>query len=297
MRPLYKGLILSGVLLLIFYVVIIGVFVLFGDIGANGISLTSSTIGVIEIKGVITESRNIIEKIIEFRESSRISAIILRIDSPGGAVGPSQEIFTEILRTARTTDKPVVASMGTTCASGGYYIAAACTKIVANPGTLTGSIGVIMEFMNVEGLFKWVGLGNTIIKSVPFKDVGSYSRPMTTKEKELLQAVVDDVHSQFIDAIAQGRGLAREQVAQFADGRLFTGAQALEINLVDELGNFEDAVAVTAKLANLGDNINIYWPKSRKTSYLDLFFDDIGSKVSESIINLISDYKPKLFYK
>ena len=291
LRPITKGFLIGGTMLLLFYFfILIGFFVLDGE----GLSITGASIGVIEVKGVISESRSIIENLIDFRDNSKVKAIIMRIDSPGGSVGPTQEIFTEVRRTILV--KPVVASLGGTCASGGYYIAAACSKIIGNPGTLTGSIGVIMEFLNVEGLFEWIGLRSQTIKSGEFKDMGHYTKRLTLKESRLLQDVVDDVHRQFIEAITVGRKLTREEVDAFADGRVFTGAQAKELKLIDELGNFQDAVQIATNLAGLKSTPEVFWPKKRKIGYLDLFLDELGSKFFEAILNRIGEEKTNLRY-
>ena len=292
MRPLAKGFIIGGITLVVFYLIILFGFFMLGD---GRVSFGGSAVAVVEIRGVVHESRSILEKLIEYRDDSNIRAIIVRIDSPGGSVGPTQEVFTEIRRTLEI--KPVVASLGGTCASGGYYIAAACSFIVANPGTLTGSIGVIMEFINVEGLMEWVGLKSTNIKSGEFKDIGNYARRITPKENKLLQDVVDDVHLQFVDAISMGRNLPREKVVEFADGRLFTGSQALQLNLVDELGNFQDAVRVSAQLAGLDKPLEVYWPKQRKLSYLDLFLDELGGRLAQGILDRLIGNETNFMYR
>jgi len=181
-------------------------------------------IAVVEIKGVITESSEIIEEIRQYQEDEGVKAIVLRIDSPGGGVGPSQEIHREISKVKMK--KKVVTSMGSVAASGGYYIACASDRIVANPGTITGSIGVLMEFTNIEELFKKIGIKGVVLKSGEHKDIGSPFREMTPDEKKIMQEVIDNVHQQFIQAVAEGRKLDREKVAQIADGRIFTGEQA-----------------------------------------------------------------------
>jgi protease IV len=278
MRPMTRGFLIGGAALLVFYLVIVGVAYLFFD---QGIYVGGSAVGVVEVRGMIAESRSVLERLREFRDDSGISAIILRIDSPGGAVGPTQEIYTEVRRTRQF--KPVIASLGGTCASGAYYVAAACTRIVANPGTLTGSIGVIMEFFNVEGLFEWVGLRSTVVKSGQFKDMGSYARTMEPKEAKLLQEVVDNVHVQFVQAVSEGRNLPIEQVAEIADGRIFTGEQAQALSLVDDLGNFHDAVDIAAQEAGLSGTPDVVWPKKRKMSYMDLLFDNIETRISQAL--------------
>jgi len=207
-------------------------------------------IGVIDVTGIISGSQHIVNQVKKFRQDKRIRGIILRIDSPGGSVGPSQEIYDEVLKT-REGGKIIYASMGAMAASGGYYIASAAEKIFANPGTLTGSIGVIMAFTNAKGLMEKIGLQPKIIKAGKYKDIGSPARAMTEKERNLLQSVVDDVHQQFIEAIASGRGISIEEVTTIADGRIFTGRQAHSLNLVDELGGLQ------ASIDQLADKVGI----------------------------------------
>ena len=207
-------------------------------------------IGVIDVTGIISGSQHIVNQVKKFRQDKRIRGIVLRIDSPGGSVGPSQEIYDEVLKT-RESGKTIYASMGAMAASGGYYIASAAEKIFANPGTLTGSIGVIMAFTNAKGLMEKIGLQPKIIKAGNYKDIGSPARDMTKKERNLLQSVVDDVHQQFIEAIASGRGISIEEVTTIADGRIFTGRQAHALNLVDELGGLQ------ATIDQLSDKVGI----------------------------------------
>ena len=176
---------------------------------------------------------------------------------------PSQEIYDAVQRVRNKNNKAVIASMGTVAASGGYYIAAATDRIVANPGTLTGSIGVIMETANVEGLLKKIGVEGIVVKSGKFKDVGSPLRKMTEEEHALLQAVMDDVHKQFIDAVAEGRALEPSTVQALADGRIFTGRQAKEAKLVDELGNLDDAIQLAADLAGIEGEPKVVEPRRR----------------------------------
>ncbi|MFP4037879.1 MAG: signal peptide peptidase SppA, partial [Desulfobacteraceae bacterium] len=193
-------------------------------------------IGVIPVEGVIEDSREILSQIVAFREDDSIRAIILRIDSPGGRVGPSQEIHREILKTNEA--KRVVVSMGDVAASGGYYIACAAERIVANPGTIVGSIGVMMEFLQLQELLEKAGVGLEVLKSGEFKDVGSPHREMTPREREILMELIGDIQDQFVDAVARGRELSSDQVRKIADGRVFSGARAMDMGLVDQLGNF-----------------------------------------------------------
>ncbi len=202
---------------------------------------TKNRIGIVDITGLITDSQYITNQVKKFRQDKRIRGIILRIDSPGGAVGPSQEIYDEVLKT-RESGKTIYASMGALAASGGYYIASAAEKIFANPGTLTGSIGVIMAFSNAKGLMEKIGLQPEIVKAGEYKDIGSPARAMTQKERNLLQSVVTDVHQQFIEAVASGRDISVAEVTKIADGRILTGRQAYSLNLVDQLGGLQVSI-------------------------------------------------------
>jgi protease-4 len=207
-----------------------------------------------------------------------VKAIILRVDSPGGGVGPSQEIYREIMRIRSSSKKKVVTSMGSVAASGGYYIACASDRIVANPGTITGSIGVIMQFSNLEDLLKKIGVKGVVIKSGEHKDIGSPFREMTPEEKKLMQEVLDNVHQQFIQAVADGRKLDKSKVAEIADGRIMTGEQAKNLGLVDQLGNLQDTIDITAKLVGIEGKPNVLYPK-RKISIWDLLIKDMASAI------------------
>ena len=198
-----------------------------------------------------------------FSENPSVKAIVLRIDSPGGGVVPSQEIYDEVKRVRAKNNKTVIASMGSVAASGGYYIAAATDRIVANPGTLTGSIGVIMETANVEGLLQKIGVEGVVIKSGKYKDVGSPLRKMSEEERGLLQSVMDDVHKQFIEAVAEGRDLELDAAQALSDGRIFTGRQAKDVKLVDELGDLEDAIQLAADTAGIEGEPKVVEPKRR----------------------------------
>ncbi len=225
-------------------------------------------IGVIEITGPITQSKQIVEDLKVFERNSRVKAVVLRIDSPGGGVGPSQEIYAAV---KAVKNKPVVVSMGSVAASGGYYIAAPATHIFANPGTITGSIGVIMEFPDITALLDKIGLHRRVIKSGTFKDIGSPVREMSAEEQALLQGLIDDVYSQFVTAVAIGRDLDPEAVRTFADGRIFSGSQAKEMGLVDELGGLQAAIEYTARRVGIEGVPVIIYPDPERVSLLDLF--------------------------
>jgi protease-4 len=207
--------------------------------------------GAASLFGISGGADVIVRQLDRARRDRSIKAVVLRINSPGGSAAASQEIFQEVMK-LRKARKPVVASMGDVAASGGYYVAAAADKIMANGSTMTGSIGVIMEFMNLQGLYEKLGLGAVTIKSGRFKDIGSATRPLTQDERQLLQAMIDDVYDQFVTDVVAGRKiLSREEVRRLADGRIFTGRQAQKLKLVDELGNLQDAFALAGKMAGI----------------------------------------------
>jgi len=258
--------------LLVFF---FAVFLLLGRMmGESGRFAFGDKVAIIEIKGVIAQSSDVIEELLQYREDDGVKAIVLRIDSPGGGVGPSQEIYEEILKVRK--EKKVVTSMGSVSASGGYYIACASDVIVANPGTITGSIGVLMQFSSFEELFKKIGIKGVTLKAGAYKDAGSPFREMTPEEKRLMQLVLDNVHNQFIQAVAKGRNLDPAKVTEVADGRIFTGEQAKEYGLVDKMGNLQDAIEEAARLGNISGKPNIIYPR-RKRSLLDLLLREMAS--------------------
>lgn len=197
-------------------------------------------------------ARDVVEQLRKAREDAAVRAVVIRMNTPGGSAAASQEVA-EAIRRVRAAGKPVVVSIGDLGASGGYWIAATANRIVANPASLTGSIGVIMELTHYEELYEKLGVDVETIKSGPYKDIGSTTRPPTDAERQILQSMVNDIFQQFVDVVAEGRRLRREEVLQLADGRLFTGRQAMEVGLVDELGTFEDATDLAASLAGLDD--------------------------------------------
>ncbi|HSL91768.1 MAG TPA: signal peptide peptidase SppA [Candidatus Limnocylindrales bacterium] len=249
---------------------------------------TGDKVAVLPVTGLIADSENTIDQLKKFAKDDSVKAIVIRINSPGGGVGPSQEIYEEVKKLKEK--KVVVASMGALAASGGYYIACAAQKIYANPGTITGSIGVIMQFVNVKDLVEKIGLKGMVVKSGAFKDIGSPMREMKTEERELLQGVIDNVHSQFIAAVAEGRKMDRENVMKIADGRIFSGEQAKALGLVDSLGNLEDAVADAGKMAKIEGEPRVVTPPKKKLSILELLKEEaksiIGDKLTEHRIRL-----------
>ncbi len=247
-------------------------------------------VGVIEINGLITKSLPTLKQLRKFSEQDHIKAIVLRIDSPGGAVGPSQEIMREIEKTRKK--KKVVASMGTMAASGGYYVACAADVIMASPGTATGSIGVIMKLMNVEDLIKRLGVDFYSIQSGDLKDLGSPFRPMSPQERAVLQSLLDDIHTQFIADIARNRKIPLEKAKQLSDGSVYTGQQAKTLGLVDEMGNFEDAVEKAGRLGGIKGKVETVFPEKRRFSLLSLL---LGQDVQDSLANLALPYPAPAF--
>jgi protease IV len=263
------------------YLAIAGLFVIsVGSLsrGEGGPALFGPRVAIVELEGVIIEVDDIVRELKAHRENPSVRAVVMRINSPGGVVAPTQELHTAIQR-LREAGKPVVASMGSVAASGGYYVAVACDQIYANPGTLTGSIGVIMQLPNLEQLMRKVGVDYVVVKAGQFKDVGNIARAMTPDERRVMQALLDDVHAQFIGAVAAGRRLPREDVVRFADGRVFSGTQAKELRMVDALGGLEDAVLAAAKLAGIHGTPNVIQPR-RRFSIMDMLRSQFGASAA-----------------
>lgn len=232
--------------------------------------LGGSKVALIRVEGVILDSKEVIEQLEKYRTNPTVKAIVLRINSPGGGVAPSQEIYEEILKTRQTNKKPIVTSMGSVAASGGYYIAAATDLIMANPGTITGSIGVLLQVPNISGLMQKIGVKSVVVKSGRHKDLASPTRDMTESERQILQGMLDDVHGQFIDVVAQGRQLDREKVEAIADGRIFSGREAQSIGLVDQLGNLQDAIERAGTLAGIRGKPTVIEERKRGLFLMDL---------------------------
>lgn len=218
-------------------------------------------IGLVHVDGVIMDATDTVEWIRRLREDSSVKGILVRIDSPGGVVGPSQELFRSLGRAAR--EKPVVASMAAVAASGGYYVAAACRKIMANPGTITGSIGVKMELTNLRGLMEKLGISQESLSSGQFKNTGSPFKELTPEERAYLESVILDMHSQFVRDVASGRDMPVEEVQTLADGRILTGLQALEHGLIDALGGQEEAVELLKEMAGIEEPVELLVDPSR----------------------------------
>jgi len=277
-HPIVTALIILGATVLFLGMVMTVVLSLFGRSSALPFS---HKIGVIHIEGTITDPEPVLSQLVEFRNDRRIKAIILRIDSPGGGVGASQEIYREVQKTNQT--KKVIVSLGGTAASGGYYIASAGDKIVANPGTITGSIGVIMEYIQIQELSKKIGVTLEVLKSGEFKDIGSPYRELTDREKKLIRDLISDIQEQFINAVASGRHMPVEKVREIADGRIISGAMAKDLGLVDQLGNFQDAVDLTKKILGIKGNVTLVLPKKTGIRIWDLIFQSATKALSGAV--------------
>ena len=252
---------------------LLGVSSMLGAGGAGG-GFFGAKVAIVELEGLIVDVDDLVRELKAHRENPVVRAVVMRINSPGGVVAPTQELH-DALRRVRAAGKPVVASLGAVAASGGYYAAVAADRIYANPGTLTGSIGVIMQLANFEALMKKVGVDYVVVKAGQFKDAPSFARAMTPEERRVLQALLDDVHGQFIGAVAAGRQLDRREVAGFADGRVFSGVQAKALRMVDALGGLEDAIDEAAMLAGLPKPPRVIGPR-RRISILDLLRSQLG---------------------
>jgi protease-4 len=243
-HPIARGI---AVLCTVIVLVFLATFALtYGTDGRLSSALAlAGRVGVVDVSGVITSGDDVVEALRDFQHAPSVKAVVVRVDSPGGGVAASQEIYHAI--TELRGKKPVIASLGGVAASGGYYVASACDAIVANPGSLTGSIGVIMEMGNVQELLQKIGVQAEVLKAGAFKDMGSPVRPLTDEERAIFQQMIDSVHTQFITAVADGRKMDTEKVRALADGRIYSGEQAQTLGLVDKLGGLREAIDMAAE--------------------------------------------------
>jgi protease-4 len=276
-HPVIFGICLLTLIGMVFFAAIYGLGLLRGQ---NPLNL-GEKVGVIPIEGIIGDAGEIIDQINEFADSNGIRAVVLRIDTPGGSVAPSQEIY-QAVRELRKKKK-VVVSMGSVAASGGYLIAVAADRIVANPGTITGSISAVMHYANVEELLKKVGVRSSVIKSGKFKDIGSPVREMTAEERSLIQGIVDDIYDQFVRTVSENRKIPLSKIVQLADGRVFTGRQAKELGLIDDLGGLQDAVLLAGRLSGMKEKPEIVHGMKKKTTLWRYLMQNMASAVSEEI--------------
>jgi len=294
-NPVLIVLLTAAVLGGIFFVVLFLTSSLSGRKTAAALSvMEAARVAMVKIEGLLISSEHVIEELNDYADDPSVKAIVIRIDSPGGGVVVSQEIYNAV-KNAKKEGKKIIVSMGSVAASGGYYVAAAADKIVANPGTLTGSIGVKMEFANVEKLLEKIGVKGMVVKAGEFKDIGSPYRDMTPQERKLLQDVIDDVHSQFIKAVAEGRNLPEADVRAIADGRIFTGQQALALKLVDKLGDLGDSIRLAGSLAGIKGKPRVV-EKRKKIPFLEYLKEESATWIADVIQNGIGKSSVKLQY-
>jgi len=295
-NPVLVVLATAAVLGAVFFVLLFLVYSLTGSKSSAKLSVVGQNkVALVKLEGVLLSSEHIVEELNDYADDSSIKAIVIRVDSPGGGVVPSQEIYNAV-KHARQEGKKVVVSMGSVAASGGYYVAAAADLIVANPGTMTGSIGVKMEFANMEKLLEKIGVKGMVVKSGEYKDVGSPFREMTDKERLLLQGVIDDVQTQFVMAVVEGRKLPEAQVRAIADGRIFTGQQALALKLVDQMGDLEHSIRVAAELAGIKGKPYVV-KKEKKIPFFDYLKEESAAWIAEAVAQGIGGGSGKLQYR
>jgi protease-4 len=270
-------LLLGGGAFILLAVVALSLLLAYGGDGSGGEFAFGNRIQVVDIEGELVDSRPIIEQLKRYEDTKSVPAILLNIDSPGGGVATSQEIYAEIKRLKEKKNKKVVAYMSSVGASGAYYVSAPADKIVANPGTIVGSIGVIAEWVNYGNLLAWAKLKDVTFKTGEFKDTGTPTRDLTEREKVYFQGLIDDMYVDFVEAVAEGRKMDMEAVRALADGRVFTGRDAREKKLVDEIGNFQDAVDLTASLAGITGKPSLLRVTRQRVTLIDLLTGDVSS--------------------
>lgn len=247
---------------------------------SSGLSLSGNQIASLELEGVISDSREFVNQLKDYGKRASVKSVVVRINSPGGGVAASQEIYEAIKKFRADTKKKVVVSMGSVAASGGYYVACGADRIFANPGTITGSIGVIAEWYNYGDLLQWAKMQNIVIKSGTFKDAGSGTRPLTAEEKVYFQSLINNMYDQFVSTVASGRRMKDEDVRKLADGRVYTGQKAKADGLVDELGTYQDAIDAAAKMAGIAGEPKIVTPPKKNFSILDILLGESRSALS-----------------
>jgi protease-4 len=233
-------------------------------------------IAVVDLEGVILSPKDVVEQLRKFADDSSVKAIVLHVNSPGGGAAASEEIYREVLRIRDQKKKRIVASIETVGASGAYYVSSAADKIFADNASIVGSIGVIAEWYNYEELMKWAKLQQITLKAGEFKDTGSPTRPMTPEERAYMQGLIDNMHVQFIHSVAVGRKMKDDQVRALANGKVWTGEEALPLKLVDQIGDFRAAIEDTAKSVGIKGEPTLVHPEKDRKSVLDLLFGDVS---------------------
>ncbi len=283
-------LIIAGIGLSLVLLFVVSVMIARVLLGTGEPGLTDKPgVGLVEVKGMIIDSRETVRQLRYFLKKDAIKAVVLRVDSPGGVVAPSQEISDEVRKFA--AKKKIVVSMGSLAASGGYYISAPATLIYANPGTITASIGVILKLSNIEALMDKIGIKSYTLKTGKYKDSGSPFRQLSAADRAMLQAVIDNTHEQFVQAVARGRKLPVEEVRKIADGRILSGEQAKALKLVDRLGTLQDAIEEAGKLAGISGEPEVIQAPKKKLNYLDLLVDGMEEKFNGTLRSAVGGMK------
>lgn len=274
---IWVWLLAGGVLFTLFVAAVVTlVYFSFGNQQEESFSGFGSKIGVVDLEGVIVSPTRVVTQLKRFADDDSIKAIVLHVNSPGGGVAASEEIYREVKRIRDEKKKRIVASIESVGASGAYYVASATNKIYADKGSIVGSIGVIAEWVNYGELLKWAKLNAITMKAGEFKDTGNPTREMTPAERAYLQSLIDNMHTQFIQAVADGRHAKADDIRALADGKVWTGEEAVPLKLVDQLADFEGAVKDTARAVNISGEPNLVWPPKEKRSALDLLFGDVS---------------------
>jgi protease-4 len=286
---------------------IIAVFVFFGFglvlslrlLSGGSVFPAGSRVAVVPLRGAIVAEEEFLRALDRYEQDPSIRAFVIEIESPGGTVGASQSIYEGIRSLRERDERPIVAWMGDVAASGGYYAAMGADTVIALPGTITGSIGVVMEFPVAEELYRKVGVDWEVVKSGEYKDMGSASRTLTVADREILQAMVDDVHAQFVEIVTENRRLDADQVTALADGRIFSGRQAVQLGLIDEIGTFADAVATAGRLAGLGDRPTLDRPRERMPRWWDVLLGAAGVEARGLLRTFVPMHSgtPRLLYE
>ena len=286
-HPLWTGCLVTT-LAVLFFLGLAGI--VLALLGKGSFFSSQERVGVVEIKGLLTDSRTAIKQLDRYRDDDSIKAIVLRINSPGGAVGPAQEILREVEKVR--AKKKIVASLGTVAASGGYYIASGANLIMANRGTATGSIGVLMQFTNAEGLSKKLGLDFFNLKAGRYKDVGSPFRSMSPEDKAYLQGFLDNIYQQFLSDVAHNRKIPLAKLKTLAEGKIYSGEEAKEIGLVDAFGNLPDAIEKAGRLGGIKGKVKAVYAEKEGFSFLRLL---LGQETEESLSHLCLPYPEPAF--
>ena len=277
---LFLWIIIGGGSFIFFVLCLLALAAYFAGESSPGLGLSGDHVAVLELEGVISDSKDFVDQLKEYGNRPGVRSVVIRINSPGGGVAASQEIYEAIKKFRSESKKKVVVSMASVAASGGYYVACAADRIFANPGTITGSIGVIAEWYNYGDLLRWAKMQSIVIKSGAFKDAGSATRPLTEEEKVYFQDLISNMYNQFVSAVASSRKMKEDSVRKLADGRVYTGQQAKSDGLIDEIGTLQDAIAEAGKLAGIRGTPKTVSPIKKKFSILDLLFGDSRSALS-----------------